>query len=339
MKRATYSAIIVSLLLLVISGLSLFAYSRTPAPNAPDQAQVIIPRGSTFKNAAKMLSQKGIIRSPGMFKVLAMWQKADFRIKSGEYHFTGALTPLEVLDKLVRGEVVTHPVTVPEGSSLSEIAAILENAGFGPTESLLLKARDPKYIKSLGIEESSLEGFLFPDTYRFSRETDENTIIKTMAGRMLTVLSEEKARSAPTKFSDRELLTLASLIEEETAKKEEKPLVAAVFLNRLKKRMRLECDPTVLYGVRLEDPDFKGRLRRKHLRKKTPYNTYRNFGLPPGPISNPGRESIRAVLNPASVDYLYFVSMNNGTHKFSKTLREHNGAVNKYQRKRRSRKK
>ncbi len=247
---------------------------------------------------------------------------------------TMPMSPLEVLDKLTRGAVIIYSVTIPEGKNIFDIAKIMEKAGLGSAAGTLEKMMSAEFIKSLGIKEESLEGFLFPDTYHFSRETVPETILRRMVIRHNNIVNKEiKKRAAQKGLSMRKVLILASLVEKETARKVEKPLISAVFLNRLKKGMRLECDPTVIYGIKLEDPNFNTRLRTKHLKKVTPYNTYRIFGLPKGPICNPGLGSIKAVLNPAETDYLYFVSKNNGTHQFSKTLREHNRAVYEYQKK------
>ncbi len=316
-----------------LSVLFFYSYCNSPAAGSAETF-ITIPRGSSLKTIARLLAEKQVVDYPALFRILVVMKKSDAGLKSGEYFFAKPLTPLDVLEKLTRGEVLTHPVTIPEGSSLTDIAALIEAAGFCSAEAVLAESGNTQLLRKLGLE-SGLEGFLFPDTYRFSRHTDPAAIITTLARRCRSVLRQERSRAAHSSLSDREVIILASLVEKETARTEEKPLVAAVFLNRLKKNMRLECDPTVIYGVRQETPDFTGRLRTRHLRKKTPYNTYVIKGLPKGPICSPGREAIRAVFNPADVDYLFFVSRNDGTHRFSRTLREHSRAVDRYQRNRR----
>jgi len=311
-----------------------YSYCITPYSCKPVDIIINIPEGTSFKKVSAILSEKSIIRKSIRFTLLAKLKNAEHQIKTGEYCMALPLTPLEVLDKLTRGDVVTYSVTIPEGKTIFDIAKIMEASGLGSTAGTLEKMRDPEFIKSTGIEEESLEGFLFPDTYHFSRDTVPEMILRRMVVKYKNVVNKEIVKQAEkTGLSIEDVIILASLVEKETARNFEKPLIAAVFLNRLKKGMRLECDPTVIYGVKLEDPNFSKRLRTKHLRKETPYNTYQIFGLPKGPICNPGLGSIKAVLNPEKTDYLYFVSKNNGTHQFSKTLREHNKAVNKYQKK------
>ena len=312
-----------------------YRYSTTPPKNGPGVVTVVIPPGSSLTSISILLNEKGLVAFPRAFTLLAKLSDAEHGIKSGEYRFETPPAPRDLLGKLTRGEVLTHAVTIPEGSTLSGIARIVEAAGLAPARAVLAVAADASFIHLLQLDTNSLEGFVFPDTYRFSRGTSARNILKKMVERFNDVLEQERRSAAlPTHLSVKALVTLASLVEKETALASEKPLIAAVFLNRLQKGMRLECDPTVIYGLRQETPGFQGRLRKKHLHKKTPYNTYQISGLPPGPICSPGRESMRAVLNPATVDYLYFVSRNDGTHKFSKTFREHNRAVITYQKRR-----
>ena len=334
MKKLIFSIIIFCIVIAAIFILNFYSYCITPYGNTPVDITINIPEGANFKKVSFLLAEKNIIRKSIRFNLLAKLKNAEHKIKTGEYYMIMPMSPVEVLDKLIKGEVITHSVTIPEGKNIFDIAKIMEEAGLGSAAGTLEKMRDPQFIKSLGIEEESLEGFLFPDTYHFSRKTVPEKILRRMVARHNRIISPEIKKEAKQKgMTIKEVIILASLVEKETARNFEKPLIAAVFLNRLKKRMRLECDPTVIYGVKLNDPNFNTRLRTKHLRKKTPYNTYRIFGLPKGPICNPGLGSIMAVLNPAETDYLYFVSKNNGTHQFSATLREHNQAVYTFQKK------
>ncbi len=322
-------------IILCALALRFYLFCILPHPRSEMFVNITIQEGRSLQQISRTLKAQGLISDPFKFVLLAKVRKAERNIKYGEYSFLAPLSPQAILEKLLRGEVLTHAVTIPEGSTTVDIAHIIEKAGLGTADALIGKANSPAFLSSLHIDNHSLEGFLFPDTYRFSKGIGPEVILKKMVTRFRDVFEQEfKPTAAATGLSINETITLASMVEKESSLPAEKPLVAAVFLNRLKKKMRLECDPTVIYGIRQENPQFKGRLRTKHLRKKTSYNTYLMHGLPPGPICNPGRESIRAALNPARVDYLYFVSRNDGTHKFSQTLAEHNRAVYRYQKRR-----
>jgi UPF0755 protein len=207
---------------------------------------------------------------------------------------------------------------------------VASRAGFANMDEFVRLCRDRTFIQSLGIQADSLEGYLFPETYLFPRDTSTQDVIKAMAARFFKVWDKYADMARGHELSRHQIITLASIVEKETGAPQERPMIAAVFLNRLKKKMRLETDPTVIYGI----PDFDGNLTKKHLQTPTPYNTYVIDGLPPGPIANPGEDSIKAVLQPANTDYLFFVSKNDGTHQFSRTLKEHNQAVSQYQKNR-----
>lgn len=335
MKKNIFIFLAVVFIASFLTALSLYHYSVTPCKSTHANVRVNIPQGSSLRKISLVLNEKDVIVGTFRFMLLARLKNAEHKIKSGEYSFTHPISPLEILDKLTRGEVITHAVTIPEGSTIYDIARIIEGAGLGSFDSILKKATDLSFVKLLGIDNESLEGFLYPDTYRFSKGTGPEVILKSMAMRFKEVFVQElKSKASGTGLSEKDIIILASLVEKETAQPSEKPIIAAVFLNRLKKRIRLACDPTVIYGIRLKDPQFRGGLRKKHLKRITLYNTYLISGLPPGPICNPGLESMKAVLKPAKADYLYFVSKNDGTHKFSKTLEEHNRAVYMYQKSR-----
>lgn len=305
-------------------------------PSRPDftvEASLDIPEGSSLKKIAALLEARGIIREPWLFTLIARLKKSENRIQAGEYCLHLPLAPCDVLEKLVRGEVLMVRITIPEGSTIFDVARIFEKSGLARADAIMQKATDPGFVRSFGYDNESLEGFLFPDTYAFKRKTEPETLLRRMVKRFGEVAGREIRHNGDNgTLSLRDTVILASLVEKETPLQSEKPIIAAVFFNRLRKGMRLECDPTVVYGVKLEDPQFQGRLRKKHLLKATRYNTYQISGLPHGPICNPGLDSIRAVLRPASVGYLFFVSRNDGTHQFSLTLEEHEAAVQKYQR-------
>jgi UPF0755 protein len=239
------------------------------------------------------------------------------------------MRPLEILDRFRRGLVVLHPVTIPEGYSVRQIAEVLRGAGIGDPEELLGLAESPAFISELGLDVPTLEGYLFPDTYGLPRNISTADIVRRMVGRFQeTYQSVWANRAAELGLTRHQVVTLASIIEKETGSGIERPIISAVFHNRLRLRMPLQSDPTVIYPIK----NFDGNLRKVDLVRDNPYNTYRRRGLPPGPIGNPGREALEAALYPSPVDYLYFVARNDGSHHFSRTLREHNKAVDQYQR-------
>ena len=303
------------------------------APSAIEVYKIIeIPEGASFGEATTLLRQEGLITKPFYFRLLGKWTRNEKNIKPGEYALHTAMRPMEVLDFLVRGKILQHPVTLPEGSTSLEIGKALEEAHLLSAELFQTVIHDPVLMKEFGIDGETMEGYLFPDTYYFAKRTPPTEIVKRMVTQFQTNYNEAlRKRADELGMTQREVVTLASIIEEETASPSERALISAVFHNRLKKKMRLQSDPTVIFSL----TDFNGKLTKKSLQVPSPYNTYRFNGLPPGPISNPGRESIYAALFPADVDYLYFVSMNNGTHFFSSTLRDHNNAVRKFQKRKR----
>lgn len=303
------------------------------APSAIEVYKVIeIPEGASLGEAATLLHQEGLITKPLYFRLLGKWNRNDKNIKPGEYAVHTAMRPMEILDLMVRGKILQYPVIIPEGSTLAQVGKALEAARLLSAEVFLKVVQDPELMNEFGIEGETMEGYLFPDTYYFAKRTPPFEIVKRMVTQFQTVYNESlRKRADELGMTQREVVTLASIIEEETASPPERPLISAVFHNRLKKKMRLQSDPTVIFSL----TDFNGNLTKKSLLVPSPYNTYRFNGLPPGPISNPGKESIYAALFPAGIDYLYFVSKNDGTHFFSATLREHNNAVRKYQKRKR----
>ncbi len=310
-------------------------YAVTPGPLQEENGVIVyVPPDTGFKGIETILISQGVIEPDPRFPIIARFMGVSKKLKAGEYQFTAGQTPYQVLKELESGSTLQRPLTIPEGANIYQIADIIAKQGCGSKERFLALVKEPQFIEGFGFNFDSLEGYLFPDTYNCSRGQDEKNIIKAMVGRFKEVFSEigsQRAEGAPS-LSAHEIVTLASIVEKETAVAEERPLIARVFLNRLKRGMRLQSDPTVIYGL----ANFDGNLTRRDLKEATPYNTYVIKGLPPGPIGNPGREAIEAVLNPADEKYLYFVSKNDGTHHFSKTLKDHNRAVVKYQKKRNS---
>jgi len=292
---------------------------------------VKIRAGAGFDSIERQLLKNGVITEGNTFYFYSRLKGNVRQIHAGSYTFTGGATPVEVLERLVRGTVDLRRVTIPEGFTLTDIALRLEKAKLADADEVLRLSRNPDFLQQLKIEGESLEGYLFPETYSFAPGTRSKEILRAMVRQMRVVLSEITVSSAPRKLSDHQLLTLASIVQKEAGQVAEMPLIAAVFHNRLKRGMLLQSDPTVIYGLK----KFNGNLTRKHLKTPTPFNTYTQKGLPPGPIASPGRAALQAVISPADVSYLYFVGKGDGTHFFSRTLREHNNAVRKYQLRRR----
>jgi UPF0755 protein len=260
---------------------------------------------------------------------------ADRSVKSGEYALDPGMRPAEILAKLVAGEVMTHAVVLPEGLRADEVAARLEEAGILSAAEFVRAVHDPERARALGVEAAGLEGYLYPETYRFRRGASAPEVAATMLEEFRARLTpEDHAAIARSGFSLHQVVTLASIVEKETSVGAERPLVAAVFRNRLARGMRLQSDPTVIYGLVRANGGFDGNLRKRDLGADTPWNTYTRGGLPPGPIASTTIDSIRAVLAPADVRYLYFVARRDGTHVFSNTLAEHTRAVNLHQRRR-----
>jgi len=323
--------LILLILLTIFLGLSwgLWSYLNTPPSRDRDIRYVEISSGTHFNHVADILEREGIITGIKRFRLLAKLKGVEKEIKAGDYLFHTAMTASEVLDKLVRGEYRTHKVTIPEGFTMFQIADLLKEEGLIEKEKFLKCASDPVFAHSLGIKDSSMEGFLFPDTYLLRKSMGEESILRKMVARFNEMFKQQyEKRAQELNMSREEVVTLASIVEKETSDSSERHLIAAVFHNRLKRGMLLQSDPTVIYGLK----DFNGNLTKEDLKTKTPYNTYLIRGLPPQPIANPGEESIRAVLYPSPKNYLYFVSKNDGTHHFSASLKEHNRAVNRYQR-------
>jgi len=330
-RRRRAALIGLLLILLALPPLTLARFARTPGPPAPGPRTVDIPSGAGLGAIASELHEAGIVSNRWLFVLLALSAGAETRLKAGEYEFKPGLTPRQVLEMIEAGRVKPHLVTLQEGWTVAQMAEAIGRLGIVPAASLLALARDPAFARRLGVPGQTLEGYCFPDTYAFTRGMSAEAILKKLVARFREVYAEETAGldgDGASGLDPYEVVTLASIVEKETGVPGERPLIASVFLNRLHRGMRLQSDPTVIYGI----PDFDGNLTREHLARPGPYNTYVRAGLPPGPIANPGREALRAVLRPEPADYLYFVSRNDGSHEFSRTLAEHNRAVHRYQR-------
>ena len=299
-----------------------------PAQERPPSKVVVIPDGSTFQHVASLLKREGLIKSRTVFVLLGKSQSADRKVHAGEYELNPGMTPVEILSKLLNGQVLLHPLTIPEGLTIAQIADVASEQGLTDRAEFLRLAKDREFIVSLGLKAETLEGYLYPDTYKFPRPIKSREVMVAMVEQLRQEVGPDLlARMQELKMTMHEVLTLASVIEKETGSGGERPEISAVFHNRLKKHIPLQSDPTVIYGL----PAFDGNLHKKDLSSPSPYNTYRVQGLPPGPIANPGIQAIRATLYPSDSRSLYFVSRNDGTHQFSATLIEHNQAVEKYQ--------
>lgn len=288
---------------------------------------VSFPSGSGIRKLADKLETGGVIRSSAHFILLTRLRGKSHNLKAGEYRFDDGMTPSDILQKLVSGDVCYSKFSLPEGYSIYQVAELLEQKGYFKSADFLQKCKDPALIARLGLPGRSVEGYLYPATYNLLRGGDEEQLINEMVGKFEKRYADISSSGASSSgLSRREAVILASVIEKEAVFPEEKPLISSVFHNRLRIGMPLQSDPTAVYGVKA----FSVKVTKADIKRPSPYNTYLNRGLPPGPIGNPGSESLQAALYPVKTDYLYFVARRDGTHQFSRNLDEHNRAVNRY---------
>lgn len=318
-----------ALFLLFFSGLlHVTAFLHSPPTSEKRQIIFEISPGMTLHEVASSLYQKGLVTNRTYFVALGKLIGIERGIRAGDYALQTTMLPLDLLSLFKKGRVIVHRVTIPEGSTAHQIATLLAQRDLTDYGAFMKLVQDTGFTSSLGVSAPTLEGYLFPDTYFFHRQTPPQVIIRRMVTHFQKVYEMEWSQQPErTPFSQHESVTLASIIEKETSIDSERPLISSVLYNRIKKGIPLQSDPTVIYAL----PDFRGNLTRADLSFPSPYNTYIRQGLPPGPISNPGRRSLSAVLSPVDSSYLYFVSKGNGTHYFSETLSEHNRAVERYQ--------
>jgi UPF0755 protein len=328
-------AALLALQVLILAGwVWLFLESRTrpPVPAKPETVMFEIVKGRSVRSIASELKAKAVLRKSLPFILRYRFFYAPQSLKAGEYQLPLGGSAGEVLDTLIKGRIYLHPLTLAEGLTGKEIMADIAAAGFGRAGEFEAAFRDTGDIALWDPKAIDLEGYLFPETYHLPRSIAARDILRKMTAQFKAVFGEAgRSRAAELGMSVRDVVTLASLIEKETSLPDERRLVSAVFHNRLRIGMKLDCDPTIIYALKRAGP-FEGRLRTKDLKYDSPYNTYLYPGLPPGPITNPGRESLEAALHPADADFLYFVAKNDGGHQFSRTLAEHRTAVNKYRR-------
>jgi UPF0755 protein len=298
-----------------------------PAQNATKNTEIEIPKGATFRQAVDILSDQKLIRDKKIFLLLGRLTSADRKIRAGFYSIWSNMSPWDIFKIIRKGRIIEYEVKVLEGDSLPEIADAFSKAGIATYDEVMRISKDRDFLSSYEIEAPSIEGFVFPDTYMIAKGVKAEDALGSMIDRMREKYSENLLeKTEKIGMTETEVLTLASIIEKEAVVDSERPLISAVYHNRLHKHMLLQADPTSIYGIK----SSKERITRADIQRKTPYNTYVINGLPPGPIASPGLKSIIAALNPADVPYLYFVSNNDGTHIFSVTLSQHAEAVKAY---------
>lgn len=330
---ASVAALLVALALAAaVSAALLYRQAHVPYQGFQEpEVFVEIPAGEGSRAIGTRLVAAGVVRDAITFRAALALTGTARALQAGEYRFAGPASAVDVVRRIARGDVYTRAITFPEGLTIAEMAAHYERGGFGPAEHFGEAARDVALIADLDPDARDLEGYLFPNTYRLPRAASAGALVRRMVELFRQTVNEAvRAEAARQGLSVRELVTIASLVEKETGLDEERPLVAAVYRNRLRIGMGLQADPTVIYAL-VRERRWTGNLTRADLQIDSPYNTYRYRGLPPGPIASPGRASIEAVLRPAEVEYLYFVSRNDGSHVFSRTLAEHNQAVREWQ--------
>jgi UPF0755 protein len=315
----------------VLTGVAFVHYAGSPVNHFTTPKIVDIPKGAGFFRITEIMNDAGLVANRPFFWLLAIGKGVTKHIRAGEYEIIASLSPSEILDKLVRGEIKSYTVMFPEDITVNEVAKRLLVDKLINEKEFMALAVDREFMASLGIEADSIEGYLFPETYQFDRSMTTREVIRIIVRQFWKEITPEmRSRAENIGLTLNEWVTLASIIGKESGNKEEKPLISAVFHNRLKRGMKLQSDPTAVYDLERAGTPVKTVLR-SHLQKDTPHNTYRIAGLPPGPIANPGIDSLRAALYPAKTNYLYFVAKNDGSHEFSATLNVHNLAVLKYQ--------
>lgn len=308
-------------------------FLRLPGQSVLERRQVSIPPGTGAVGVARILHAEGVVSDPDAFYLLCRFRKAGQKLRAGEYAFPTLSTPDQILDQIVSGKAILYRLTFPEGSTVRDVARLLEEQGLASEKAVLRLSEDKDFLKELNLESSSLEGYLFPETYLFQRTQGEAAMLKMMVRQFRRNFPDAwRDRAAQMGWTVQDVVTLASLVEKEAKVDAERPVIAAVFLNRIDRNMPLQSDPSAVYDL----AGFSGTVTPQHLKRQSPYNTYMNKGLPPGPICNPGAKSLKAALYPDKVPFLYFVSNNDGTHRFSETLTEHRQAVSDYREKRKT---
>jgi UPF0755 protein len=317
---------ILILILIPLMLISAYAYYQNQSPSLMKDAVFIIHEGEPLRMIASRLKKNNLIRNSSFFLASGALN-LGYKYKSGKYRIKSGMTTFDILKAIYQGRVLSEKITIPEGYNIYEIAEKLDDSGITSKKEFLKYCTDRQFLKKIGINSSTAEGYLFPDTYVFNEDMNAGEVIKVMYKRFSNVINSigmKEIRKSGLSFSD--VIKMASLIEEEAAVSSERKYISSVFHNRMKRNMRFDCDPTVRYAVK----KFSGKIYYSDLKTDSPYNTYIYKGFPPTPISSPGRESILAAITPAESSFLYFVSRNDRSHYFSSSLREHNAAVKKF---------
>lgn len=324
------------LAVLAFGGFEIFRFLGAGPGNANETVVFEVPAGTNFHKITHELKDKGLIISATKMRILAKFTGQAARVKHGEYLLNKGMTPQRILRILVSGKSIEYPVTFPEGTNIYEMAAELERKGLYKRSDFLRLVRDKSVIQDLlGIDVSSLEGYLYPETYHVTKFTPLKELLASMVQNFKSVYTtleaQAKTGGKALPLTRHQLVTLASIVEKETGAPQERPMIASVFYNRMSKKMRLQSDPTILYGIWVKTGAYKQNITKDDILRPTLYNTYTVPKLPFGPICNPGREALAAVMNPAQTNYLYFVSRNDGTHIFTATYADHLKAVRSFQ--------
>lgn len=337
MRRAIIVVLVCLLLIAGIIGVVFWgmigSWENAPMKGKGATVAVMIPKGAGPQKVAELLEEHEVVGSAGWFyRYVRYYKRAAGQLKAGELAFRDDMSPKEVLEVLTHGTPITHKITVPEGLRIDEIAALFAAQDLADAEEFKKLAWDKNFAAELGVPGASLEGFLYPETYHFRKDTPTKKVLGTMVESYRKVYNDEfRKRAKELGLSELEVVTLASIVEKETGAPQERAHIAGVFHNRLQQNWRMDTDPTVIYAVLLKRGSFDGNLTREDLEIESPYNTYRNKGLPPGPICSPGKAAIEAALWPEKTKHMFFVSKNNGTHHFCQTLSCHERAVQRYQ--------
>jgi UPF0755 protein len=319
----------------LICGLVFYAtedYYKKPLGKGTTTLIFEVSPGESFSSLSRRLEEQKLIEHPELLNLLARFYGVRGKIRAGEYELKDSLSPKEIMLVISSGKSINYPFTITEGLNSYEIALNFERRGLGKRDEFMRLCSDPLFLESiLGTKVQHCEGYLFPETYNFEKRTTPRQLIETMLRAFIRNYNLVAKGRNLGGWSRHQILTFASLIEKETGAAEERPIIASVFYNRLQKGIRLQTDPTVQYGILAETGVYSQNITKKDLLTPTPYNTYTREGLPPGPISNPGRDSLRAVFEPSQTEYYFFVSRNDGTHVFSRTYEEHQLAVRNFQ--------
>lgn len=326
LKLIIISLLAIAIILVALTGFNLYRFAHRS--NRQPATLILIEPGSSLKKIARTLAKRKLISTEAHFISLNRLLQSSTKLKAGEYLVAAGADPLKIIATLQEGISFQRKISFPEGFTLKQIKARLKAQNICRPDEFEKLTTTPASLDKWQVQAPNLEGYLFPSTYCYSRKTSCSKMLEQMLETGKQRFLELTREGSASSLNRQQIITLASIIQKEAGNNDEMPLISAVFHNRLRRKMRLASDPTTIYGL---GENFDGNLRRRDLRDPSPYNTYRHKGLPPGPICSPGSEAIKAALNPVTSDYLFFVSRNNGTHKFSKTYAEHKRAVKKYQ--------